>query len=65
MMVHHIDDEFETPLFEYACCERYGYNEVRKIVEDHLIRYSDTPIYTGEALIMAIRLCVFRITERT
>ena len=41
-----------TP-FHFAC-RRFGYEEVMKIVEDTLIRYSDTPINTTEALIMAV-----------
>ena len=40
-----------TP-FHFAC-RRFGYEEVMKIVDDTLIRYSDTPINTTEALIMA------------
>ena len=40
-----------TP-FHFAC-RRFGYKEVMKIVDDTLIRYSDTPINVTEALIMA------------
>ena len=43
---------FSPTPFEIAC-ENNGYKEVMKVVEDTLIRYSDTPINTTEALIMA------------
>ena len=49
---------FHSPLhfgptpFRLAC-DRFGYDEVMKIVEDTLIRYSDTPINITEALMMA------------
>jgi hypothetical protein len=36
-----------------VACRRFGYEEVMRIVDDTLIRYSDTPINTTEALIMA------------
>jgi hypothetical protein len=41
----------KTP-FQLAC-ENFGYEEVMKVVEDTLIRYSDTPINITEALIMS------------
>ena len=42
-----------TP-FQLACKEfGFGYEEVMKVVEDTLIRYSDTPINITEALTMA------------
>jgi hypothetical protein len=45
------NDHNRTP-FQCAC-EEFGYEEVMKVVDDTLIRYSDTPINITEALITA------------
>ena len=45
-------DGYDDTPFQEAC-GRFGYEEVMKSVEDTLIRNSDTPINTTEALIMA------------
>jgi len=41
----------ETP-FQFAC-EEFGRDEVMKIIEDTLARYSDTPLNVAEALLSA------------
>jgi hypothetical protein len=41
----------DTPFRD--ACEKFGYGDVMKVVEDTLMRYSDTPINVVEALIMS------------
>ena len=64
-------NDYSTTTFQRAC-KTFKYEAVMKVVKDVLIRYSDTPINTTEALITAaidedIHLdCVyFFVAERT
>jgi hypothetical protein len=41
----------DTPF--QGACKKFGYKEVMNFVEETLVRYSDTPINTGEALLLA------------
>jgi hypothetical protein len=43
---------YNETLFQYAC-ENLGYEKVMEVVEDTLVRYSDTPVNVIEALLLA------------
>jgi hypothetical protein len=42
-----------TTPFQFAC-RTFGYDEVMKIIDDTLARYSDTPVNVAEALLSAV-----------